>query len=76
MSGRYDLGSLDYHETMSNIESIAAKTHAETISNAKASTKQAAEVAYHETSKQVSHIAGASNESTNEGASSTASDNT
>lgn len=41
------------------MESIEAKAHAETISNAKASTKQAAEVAYHEASKQVSNAASA-----------------
>ena len=50
---------MGYHETMSKMESIAAKAHAETISNAKASTKQAAEAAYHEASKQVSHTASA-----------------
>lgn len=59
MNGRYDLGPVSYHETMSNMESIAAKAHAETISNAKASTKQAAEVAYHEASKQLSNAASA-----------------
>ncbi|WP_231891861.1 hypothetical protein, partial [Vibrio sp. HI00D65] len=31
MNGRYDLGTVGYHETMSKMESIAAKAHADTL---------------------------------------------